>query len=138
MEHVGEVVGESVGVVVLIGHHFVVIRLLLVLLLARQKPRPDLLEHFHAVHHLLLLEHEGMLDVALLYVLGHQAKLLGLVKRPFLLVAAPKSMRLRSHCWNAHRSQEPWQEVSPRFLYLPDFCLNEVNQFRGRLANSAL
>lgn len=79
-----------------------------------------------------------MLDVALLDVLSHQIKLLRIIKGSFFFIGLPKDMPLIASGLYTHHCKKPWQKISPRFFDLPDFSLNEGDEFVGCLPDPSL
>lgn len=101
-----EVVGKFVRIVVPVGHHLLIVYSFSVLLLLGEELGLDLADSADAIVLFLLLEHEGVLDVALLYVLCQQVEVLWLVYAPFLLIATPKRMSTVPCSCDAHHFEK--------------------------------
>ncbi len=117
----------------LVRDHFVVVRLFLFLLVSAEELEPYLLYPLHPVRLLELLEHEGMLNVALLYVLGEDVELVALVEVLLLLGILPESVRFVPCRLYAQIPEQIGEETLPNPLYLFNLPIDKVNQLIRRL-----
>ena len=121
----------------LVRDHFVVVRLFLLLFVSAEELEPYLLYPLHPVGLLELLEHEGMLDVALLYVLGEDVELVALVEVLLLLRILPESVRFVPCRLYAQIPEQIGEETLPNPLYLLNLPIDKVNQLIRRLLQPA-
>ena len=117
----------------LVRDHFVVVRLFLLLFVSAEELEPYLLYPLHPVGLLELLEHEGMLDVALLYVLGEDVELVALVEVLLLFRILPESVRFVPCRLYAQIPEQIGEETLPNPLYLLNLPIYKVNQLIRRL-----
>lgn len=120
----------------LVRDHFVVVRFFLLLFVSAEELEPYLLYPLHPVGLLELLEHEGMLDVALLYVLGEDVELVTLVEVLLLLGILPKRVGFVPCRLYAQIPEQIGEETLPNPLYLLNLPIDKVNQLIRRLLQS--
>ena len=140
LKHFAEISGQLISQELLVRHHLLVLRLLLRFLLLLEEAGADLLQFLPTVALLHLVEHERMLDVALLDVLGQEVEvvLLGLVDVAFFFVVAPERVLLVAHLGQAHDLEEIGHKGLPYFVDLLHLPLDKGDQLIGRLLDPSL